>query len=191
ACAGRDVVSRLCASTGTVSRSRHHRTVRRTAPARAARQHRHNWEQTLISVEEQIKEAAAPDEANVPITAGRKSAARRSIFWLQVVAFLLGLALLVYIINRVGVQPIFDALAQIGFGLFAILAINGARHLIRAVALRVAVPPEHRHFNVWQAFTTRLGGEAVSFLTFTGPVLGEATKAALLRKRVTLVTAAQ
>src|SRR5205085_1743761 len=37
----------------------------------------------------------------------------------------------------------------------------------------------------------RLGGEAVSFLTFTGPVLGEATKAALLRKRVTLVTAAQ
>ncbi|PYS94056.1 MAG: hypothetical protein DMF64_01775 [Acidobacteria bacterium] len=145
----------------------------------------------MISVEEQIKEAAAPDEANVPITAGRKSAARRSIFWLQVVAFLLGLALLVYIINRVGVQPIFDALAQIGFGLFAILAINGARHLIRAVALRVAVPPEHRHFNVWQAFTTRLGGEAVSFLTFTGPVLGEATKAALLRKRVTLVTAAQ
>src|SRR5205085_7180539 len=36
----------------------------------------------------------------------------------------------------------------------------------------------------------RLGGEAVSFLTFTGPVLGEATKAALLRERVTLVTAA-
>ncbi len=31
----------------------------------------------------------------------------------------------------------------------------------------------------------------ISFLTFTGPVLGEATKAALLRKRVTLVTAAQ
>ena len=32
----------------------------------------------------------------------------------------------------------------------------------------------------------RLGGEAISFLTFTGPLLGEATKVALLRKRVPL-----
>ncbi|HYX41231.1 MAG TPA: lysylphosphatidylglycerol synthase domain-containing protein, partial [Pyrinomonadaceae bacterium] len=108
-----------------------------------------------------------------------------------IVAFLFGLALLAYVINSVGVQPIFDALEQIGFGLLIIITVNGARHFIRAIALRIAVPPEHRHFNLWQAFTTRLGGEAVSFLTFTGPVLGEATKAALLRKRVTLVTAAQ
>ena len=36
---------------------------------------------------------------------------RRSMLWLQVIAFLLGLALLVYVINRVGVQPIFDAWA--------------------------------------------------------------------------------
>src|SRR5262249_3225045 len=37
-----------------------------------------------------------------------------------------------------------------------------------------------------QAFAARLGGEAISFLTFTGPLLGEATKVALLRKRVPL-----
>jgi putative ABC transport system permease protein len=36
------------------------------------------------------------------------------------------------------------------------------------------------------AFAARLGGEAISFLTFTGPLLGEATKVALLRKRVPL-----
>ena len=46
--------------------------------------------------------------------------------------------------------------------------------------------PEHRHFNFFQAFAARLGGEAISFLTFTGPLLGEATKVALLRKRVPL-----
>ncbi len=146
----------------------------------------------MISVEEQSKAARAETVAVVaPLAPPRKSGARRSIFWGQLIAFLFGLALLVYVINRIGVQPIFDALAQIGFGFFTLLAISGSRHFIRAIALRTAVPPERRRFNVWQAFTTRLGGEAVSFLTFTGPVLGEATKAALLRKRVTLVTAAQ
>jgi putative ABC transport system permease protein len=149
----------------------------------------------LISVEEQSKGAAtaAPEGADVPAVAGarRKSGARRSILWGQIIAFLLGLALLVFVVRRIGVQPIFDALGQIGFGLFLIIAISGLRHLIRALALRTAVPPERRHFNLWQAFTTRVGGEAISFLTFTGPVLGEATKAALLRKRVSLVTAAQ
>jgi len=38
-----------------------------------------------------------------------------------------------------------------------------------------------------QAFAARLGGEAMSFLTFAGPLLGEPTKIALLRKRVPLV----
>ncbi len=146
----------------------------------------------MISVEEQIKETqAAAGAIPAPAVTQRKGGARRTIFWGQLIAFLFGLSLLVFVIRRIGVQPIFDALAQIGFGLFTLLAISGSRHFIRALALRIAVPPERRHFNVWQAFTTRLGGEAVSFLTFTGPVLGEATKAALLRKRVTLVTAAQ
>jgi putative ABC transport system permease protein len=111
---------------------------------------------------------------------------RRSMIWLQVVAFLLGLALLVYVINRVGVEPIFDALGRIGFGFFLLLAISGTRHVMRTLAMSVAVHPEHRRFNFFQAFAARLGGEAISFLTFTGPLLGEATKVALLRKRVPL-----
>jgi putative ABC transport system permease protein len=110
------------------------------------------------------------------------------MFWGQAAAFLLGVGLLIYVLRRVGFQPVFDALAQIGFGLFFLFFLSGTRHLIRALSMRVAVPPEHRRFGVWQAFVTRLGGEAVSFLTFTGPLLGEATKAALLKRRVPLVT---
>ena len=112
-------------------------------------------------------------------------------FWLHVAAFLFGCTLLIFIINKVGVQPIFDALAQIGFGFFLLLALSGSRHFFRALSMRVSVPPEHRRFNFWQAFATRLSGEAISFLTFTGPLLGEATKAALLRKRMPLVTGVQ
>jgi putative ABC transport system permease protein len=48
------------------------------------------------------------------------------------------------------------------------------------------VPAEHRRITFSQAFAARLGGEAISFLTFTGPLLGEATKVALLRRKVPL-----
>ncbi len=112
---------------------------------------------------------------------------RRWLIWLQAIAFLLGLALLIYVINRVGVQPIFDALLRIGlFGFLILLGISGLRHVFRTIAMSAAVPKEHRGFNFSQAFAARLGGEAISFLTFTGPLLGEATKVALLRKRVPL-----
>ncbi|MGI9166474.1 MAG: lysylphosphatidylglycerol synthase domain-containing protein [Pyrinomonadaceae bacterium] len=111
---------------------------------------------------------------------------RRYFIWLQVFAFLLGAGLLVYVINRVGVQPIFDALLRVGFGFFILLAIGGSRHVFRTIAMRAAVPPEHRRISFMQAFAARLGGEAISFLTFTGPLLGEATKVALLRKRIPL-----
>ena len=111
---------------------------------------------------------------------------RRSFFWLQTLAFLFGLGLLIFVINRVGVQPLFDALLRIGFGFFVILGLNGLRHALRTVSMRAAVPAEHRRISFRHAFAARLGGEAISFLTFTGPLLGEATKVALLRKRVPL-----
>ena len=119
-----------------------------------------------------------------PAQASRNS--RRSLIWLQAIAFLLGAGLLVFVINRVGVQPIFDALLRIGFGFFFLLAISGSRHVFRTIAMRAAVPTEHRRVSFIQAFAARLGGEAISFLTFTGPLLGEATKVALLRKRIPL-----
>lgn len=111
---------------------------------------------------------------------------RRSLLWLQTLAFLLGLGLLIYVINRVGVQPLFDALLRIGFGFFVVLGLSGLRHVLRTISMRAAVPAEHRRITFRHAFAARLGGEAISFLTFTGPLLGEATKVALLRKRVPL-----
>ena len=111
---------------------------------------------------------------------------RRSLVWLQSLAFLLGLGLLIYVIHRVGLQPLFDALLRVGFGFFIILGLSGLRHFLRTISMRAAVPAEHRRISFRHAFAARLGGEAISFLTFTGPLLGEATKVALLRKRVPL-----
>jgi putative ABC transport system permease protein len=149
----------------------------------------------LITVDEELNglppDSGAAGEDAFAEGDERSGGGSRKVFWVQAVAFLLGVALLVYVLRRVGVQPVFDALSQIGFGLFFLFAISGLRHLLRALSMRTAVPREHRRFSVSQAFATRLGGEAVSFLTFTGPILGEATKAALLKRRVPLVVGAQ
>jgi putative ABC transport system permease protein len=119
--------------------------------------------------------------------ATKPSRAKRSVAWLQTIAFLLGALLLVYLIRTVGVEPIFSALSRVGFGFFIVVAANGTRHVLRTIAMRLSVAPEHRRFSFLQAFAARLGGESMSFLTFAGPLLGEATKVALLRKRVPLV----
>ncbi len=136
---------------------------------------RDNWQ--AEDTEEELSEA--PD-------ASPTNSTRRSLIWLQSLAFLLGLGLLIYVIHRVGMQPLFDALLRIGFGFFIIIGLSGLRHVLRTIAMRAAVPAEHRQITFRQAFAARLGGEAISFLTFTGPLLGEATKVALLRKRVPL-----
>jgi putative ABC transport system permease protein len=128
------------------------------------------------------------------VTSGEPSveaAPRRKLFYLHIGAFLFGATLLFIVLSYIGVEPVFKALREVGLGFFVLLGIIGLRHILRTISLRVAVPPEYRRFSFWQAFTTRLSGEAVSFLTFTGPVLGEATKAALLRKRVPLAARVQ
>src|SRR5437870_10941989 len=112
---------------------------------------------------------------------------KHSVAWAQAVAFILGALLLAYVVRKVGVQPIFTALSRVGFGFFIIAGLNGLRHVLRTISMSISVPPEHRRFSFMQAFAARLGGEAMSFLTFAGPLLGEPTKIALLRRRVPLV----
>ena len=124
-------------------------------------------------------------EAHAPVKTSR---AKRRAAWLQTLLFLGGAILLVYLIrNVVGVEPIVAALTRVGFGFFIVVATNGARHVLRTISMRLAVAPEYRRFSFLEAFAARLGGESMGFLTFAGPLLGEATKVALLRKRVPLV----
>jgi putative ABC transport system permease protein len=133
-------------------------------------------------------------DAEIHITAdtGEAGGRRRGwLFYLHILAFIFGATLLVLLIRAVGIEPIFQALGQIHYGFLFLLAIAGVRHCLRTFSMRLAIAREHRRFTFWEAYTTRLAGETISFFTFTGPVLGEATKAALLRKRVPLASAVQ
>jgi hypothetical protein len=51
-----------------------------------------------------------------------------------------------YVVRRVGVQPIFTALSRVGFGFFIVVALNGLRHVLRTISMRISVPKEHRRF---------------------------------------------
>src|SRR4051794_16573239 len=107
---------------------------------------------------------------NQPHVVAKSSRAKR-FAWMQTIAFVLGAVLLVCIIRFVvGVEPIFAALSRVGFGFFIVVGANGARHVLRTIAMRLAVAPEHRRFSFLQAFAARLGGESVGFLTFAGPL---------------------
>jgi uncharacterized protein (TIRG00374 family) len=115
-----------------------------------------------------------------------QSKIKNSLVWIQGVIFLAALCLLFYVLSRIGLQTIVDALKSVGWGFLAIIAFNGSRHMLRALSIYLAIPSQHHHFKYRYAVAARLGGEAVNVLSFTGPLLGEATKAALLKKRVPL-----
>src|SRR6476620_2256460 len=99
-----------------------------------------------------------------------------SLLWLQLAVFVSGLGLLFFVIYKIGFHTVVETVQRIGWGFLIVVFLNGARHLIRSLCLYLAVPHQHRSFKFRFAVAARLGGEAVSLVTFTGPFLGEATK---------------
>ncbi len=80
-------------------------------------------------------------EAEIHITAdtGEPGSKRRGgLFYLHILAFLFGAALLFFLIRAVGVEPIFKALGQIHYGYLKLLGLAGERHAMRTLTMRVA-----------------------------------------------------
>ena len=96
-----------------------------------------------------------------------------------------GLALLVFVVARVGVAEIATDIRKVGWGLLLIVAIGGLRFLLRAAAWRLCLDPPHT-LSLWNAFTAVICGDTIGNLTPLGPLVGEPAKAALVRGRVPL-----
>jgi uncharacterized membrane protein YbhN (UPF0104 family) len=116
------------------------------------------------------------------VEAATSPSPRKNYFGLQIIAFLFGLGLLSFLLYKLGFKTIVDTISQIGWGFFIIAAFNGSRHFLRAFCIFLAIPGGQRQFKYYHCLMARLGGEAVSFLSLTGPLLGEATKALMLKK---------
>lgn len=106
---------------------------------------------------------------------------------LQAVSLVLGLALFSYLIYTVGVGQIINSVRLVGSGFIVLILVSGVRHVLRAAAWKKCFEADHRHrISLFELFNVRLAGEAIRYISFTGPLLGEPAKAALIRKRLPL-----
>lgn len=123
-------------------------------------------------------------------TAETKSKKSNLMLLAQTLALIGGFGLFFYVVRRIGLHTVTEALGRVAWGFVPIILLNGARHLMRAACIYLAVAPEHRTFKFRHALAARLGGEAVSVITFTGPILGDLTKAILLKKNTAFANSA-
>jgi hypothetical protein len=93
-----------------------------------------------------------------------------------------GLLLFGYLFVRLGPAAVLEMLGRIGWGALPIAAAYAVYQCFRAAALSASVPAG-RALTFRDTLWIRLSGEAVQFLTFTGPFLAEPAKAMLLKGR--------
>lgn len=113
---------------------------------------------------------------------GPKPAVRK-VEWLFL---LLGVGLLAALLDRVGWSEILHQFRQVGWFFLLVLLVSGGRYLFRTVAWRRAFPGREKLPSFLVMFQVRLAGDALNYLSFAGPLLGEPAKATLLRERLPL-----
>lgn len=109
----------------------------------------------------------------------------RSIRWM---AGIVGLLLFAFLVWKVGPDRLLASLMTLGWGFAAIFALGGVSHLLKTAAWRYTFEPAHRdHLPFAWSLGARLAGEGVAMLTFAGQVVGETTRAMLVRSAVPMV----
>lgn len=106
---------------------------------------------------------------------------------LEIASLVAGLALFAYLIKKTGVGTITDYISMLGWGALIIIGLSALRNCFRAASWYFAVEPEHRNISFWSLTHIMLAGEAIKYLTATGPLLGEPAKAAMVRRQVPLL----
>jgi uncharacterized membrane protein YbhN (UPF0104 family) len=94
----------------------------------------------------------------------------------------LGCALFVYLLVQLGAAQIYSLLLGVGWYFGLIAAIYAGHQLVRAIAYWKCVTANQRS-SYWDIVRIRVSGEAIQFLTSTGPFLAEPAKVWLLRRR--------
>ena len=102
----------------------------------------------------------------------------------KLLALLAGLGLLVLLIERTGPGAIGARIWQVGAGFLLLILISGLRHILRTLAWYRSIEPQERQVGFLDLFGIRLVGEAVTDLTFLGPLLGEMVKGLTLSRRI-------
>lgn len=106
---------------------------------------------------------------------------------LQIISLILGLALFAYLIKQTGLETLTHYLKMMGWGFAFIIVLSALRNLTRAASWYYSIEPSRRNVGYWSLMNVMLAGEAIKYLTATGPLLGEPAKAAMVRREVPLL----
>lgn len=99
-----------------------------------------------------------------------------------------GVGLFVRSVQTLGAHRIADGLARVGWGFAIIVALSGAREVVRTLAWMLAVEGPTR-LGFANAFRARLAGEALSTLLPMGILAGEPAKAVQVGPQLPFATA--
>ena len=105
----------------------------------------------------------------------------------QIASFLAGVILLVYLLRKTGLTMLARYLEIMGWGFMVIIALSGVHNCLRAGSWYVAIEPSDRGISFWRLMNVMLAGEAIKYLTATGPLLGEPAKAAMVRRQIPML----
>ncbi len=108
-------------------------------------------------------------------------------FKLNLLSFILGLGVFVWLLYRIKVSIIWDLITQAGAMVFLIILGYGAAQLCFVSAWRVLLSRADKTIRWWDLFRAHLAGYAVNYLMVSGNVAGEPLKAHLLRDKVPMV----
>ena len=97
-----------------------------------------------------------------------------------VLAAVVGLGLLVYFVRRAGAGAVADGIVRLGWAFLAVVALGGARFLVRAAAWMRCMDGRHR-LRLRDTFQAVIAGDAVGNLTPLSLLAGEPAKALMLR----------
>jgi uncharacterized protein (TIRG00374 family) len=102
---------------------------------------------------------------------------------------LLGVALLVYLVERAGPGKLLKDAKTIGWGMLLVIAVTGFAHIVRTWAWRLALPGEAKRVSFWRTFGLRLISEAVGQLGVIGLMFGESARVGMLGSGVPMASA--
>ncbi len=105
----------------------------------------------------------------------------------QIASFVAGVTLFVYLIKQTGLTTLTQYVAMMGWGALLILGLSAVRNCARAGSWYFSIEPGQRGVSFWPLMNVMLAGEAIKYLTATGPLVSEPAKAAMVRKNVPLL----
>lgn len=108
----------------------------------------------------------------------------RAIVLKRLALFVVGAAVLAYLVQRAGAGTVAEYLDNLGFGIVVPTLLVGVQHCLRAFAWHFPMRAMDQPARYRDLLRARLGAEAIGYLSLTGAIGSQTSKVLLLRKGV-------